>query len=192
MRPERLTRVQSSSLSLRVPYARRGCCRDRHAAHRARAGCQSGSAPPRASDRRGSAARCGPRQSRSRHWEMGSCIAPPPAWSRGRARSTSQGRCGRRCPEGKRFGRDLGQLFLDQGGAPVETRRIDRPVALDRPQLCRRVRDRDNGDLSWVDPDTRRPSRRAGRPRRDQQPSCLGSTAPSSYSSSWPNPSAAR
>src|SRR5260370_32034825 len=52
----------------------------------------------------------------------------------------------------------------------MERGRIDRPVALDRPQLCRRLRNRGNGDFLRIKPDIRRPCCGARRPRSDQKP----------------------
>ena len=75
----------------------------------------------------------------------------------------------RRCPEHERFGRNLRQLLLDQHRAPVQARGIDRPIALDRPQLCRRIRNRGDRNLLRVEPDIRGPCRGARRPRGDQQ-----------------------
>ena len=56
----------------------------------AAAAARSRSAPPIASDRRGSAARYGLRQTAPRRWETNSCRAPPPRSFRHRARSTSR------------------------------------------------------------------------------------------------------
>ena len=81
MRPQCAARPSSS---------RRGCCRDRDTSRPARAGTRLRSAPPKVSDRRGSAARCGLRQSGSRRSETRWCSAVPPASSRHRAGSMSR------------------------------------------------------------------------------------------------------
>ena len=75
----------------------------------------------------------------------------------------------RRCPEDERPRRDFRQLFLDQHCAPVEARRIDRPIALDRPQLCGCIRNRGDRNLLRVEPDIRGPCGGPWRPRSDQE-----------------------
>jgi hypothetical protein len=52
----------------------------------------------------------------------------------------------------------------------METRRIGRPVALDRAQPARGVGDRGDGDLARLEPNVLRPGGGARRPARDQQP----------------------
>src|SRR5437868_1172801 len=76
----------------------------------------------------------------------------------------------RRCPEYERFGRHSRQLLLDQRRAPVEARRIDGPIALQGPQLRRRIGNRADRDLLRIEPDIRGPCGGAWRPRSDQQP----------------------
>src|SRR5262245_35925150 len=72
--------------------------------------------------------------------------------------------------EDQRLRRDRRELFLDQGGAAMQMRCIEPPVALDRTQLACRVGDRSDCDFLRIEPDIGRPGGWPRWPRRDQQP----------------------
>ena len=105
-------------------------------------------------------------KARFRRSETGSCNAAPPASSPASSKvHEPSGADRRRCAEDQRLGRDLRQLFLDQRRAPVQNRRVDRPVALDRAQFRRRIRDRLDRDLLRIEPHIGGPRRETRRSR---------------------------